>query len=247
MLMDKIIYPSPVYGFLGFIARSRKEANPPLEKKILDCAGGGPRPPLGLFYEHGYETWGIDISAKAVKRARAFAEERGMELHIREGDMRCIPFDDESFSYVYEYYSLCHLTKADIAVAIKEMVRVLQSGGVCFLGFMSSDSWPIQGRKTGQGEYRLVESGREVLHSTFGDDEADGFLEGLEVVTKEKRTIWHREQLAKLSEEEWLQWYDEQPMETSQAEWKRLYEERVSRGNYTHLFYVARKPAQEHA
>lgn len=36
-----------------------------------------------------------------------------------------MPFEAETFDYVYEHYSMCHLSKKDTALAIDEMYRVL--------------------------------------------------------------------------------------------------------------------------
>jgi hypothetical protein len=38
-------------------------------QKVLDCAAGGRVPPLGLFHENGFDTWGIDLSEEALDRA----------------------------------------------------------------------------------------------------------------------------------------------------------------------------------
>jgi ubiquinone/menaquinone biosynthesis C-methylase UbiE len=241
--VKNIVWPSPVNTFLRVITYGREELGFPAEKKILDCAAGGSRPPLGLFYEHGFETWGIDLSDEQFERARAFCTEHGMEINIQKGDMRDIPFEDESFDYVYEFYSLCHLTKAGTALAIKEMMRVLRKGGLCFLGFMSVDCWPIMGRRIGDGEFRLIEHGQEVTHTVYGDDEADKYFAGLEIIQKDKIKTWFKGRMAGLSQEDWEEWYKEEWMEYDQEEWSRMYGERLARVNYTHVYYIVRKPA----
>jgi len=48
--------------------------------------------------------------------------------------------------------------------------------------------------------------------------------------------------MAQTSKEEWLEYYNEVESTYSEAEWARLYQEREARGNYTHLFYIVRKP-----
>jgi uncharacterized protein (UPF0147 family) len=74
-----------------------------------------PVPPLALFHQHGFDCWGIDKSEGQLARARQFCEERGMKMHFSRGDMRRIPFEDDSFDYVYEHYSMCHMSKQDTA------------------------------------------------------------------------------------------------------------------------------------
>lgn len=242
--MQDIVWPAPLYAFLRLILDNQQEANAPLEKKILDCGAGGKRPPLALFHAHGFEAHGIDISDKQIQYAHEFCQEKGIELDIRRGDMRAIPFEDGAFGFVYEFYSLCHLTKQDTALAVREMFRVLKKGGVCFLGFMSAESWPITGQEARPGEFLLYEYGDEpVIHSVYGDDEPDSYFTGLEVVQKEKRTVWYPGQMATISREEWVERFRTDWTTHSREQWTQLYDERIWRGNYTHLFYIVRKVA----
>lgn len=239
--MEPNLYPAPVYGFLNYIARVQGQVTPPSGTRILECGAGGELPPLGLFYEHGFETWGIDLSEEQVKRAQAFAEKHGMVLNIRLGDMRHLPFEDESFDYVYEYQSICHLTKADTVLAIGEIKRVLKKGGAAFLGFMSEDCWPMLGRHMGNGEFRLIEGGEEATHSTHTDAEPDAYFADWEIVQKEKLTRWFRQWSTQLKFEDWLKFYDAERTQHSRPEWEAMYADRVARGHNTHLYYIVQK------
>lgn len=179
------VWPSHMYRFLKIIEAT------PLEKKILDCGAGGPRPPLALFCQYGYETHGIDISGSAISSALKFSEENGLKINIIEGDMRKIPFDDESFSFVFSQNSICHLTKKDTKKAIDEITRVLRPGGYCFIDFMSTESSycgaESLGKEVGQDEYQYVdEDGDEILHCFHSDGEPDHYLSGLKIVHKIK-------------------------------------------------------------
>ncbi len=144
----------PVYSFLSLI-NARQAEDDGLQKKILDCGAGGPVPPLALFHQHGFEGWGIDTSKEQLERARQFCQGQGIELYLREGDMRWIPFEEGAFDYIYEHYSMCHLSKQDTDLAVSEMYRVLKRGGVCFLGVISADTWPksLFGQEEQPGEY----------------------------------------------------------------------------------------------
>ena len=122
----------PVYGFLSFINARHPQGETSQRSKILDCGAGGPVPPLALFHQHGFEAWGIDASDEQLDQARQFCEQQGLELHLRTGDMRRIPFEDGTFDYVYEHYSVCHLSKQDTVLAVSEMYRVLKRPGLCF-------------------------------------------------------------------------------------------------------------------
>jgi len=179
------IWPSHLYRFLQFIEKVS------LEKKILDCGAGGPHPPLALFSQYGYETHGIDISKSAISSAQKFSEEHKLSINLIEGDMRKIPFESESFSFVFTQHSICHLTKKDTKKAIEEITRVLCPGGYCFIDFMSTESSYFGaeslGKEVGPGEYQYIdEDGDTVLHCFHSDDEPDQYFTGLKIARRFK-------------------------------------------------------------
>ncbi len=140
---------APLYTFLSFIQSRRDELA--LGNKILDCGAGGVLPPLAVFHQHGFETWGIDVSDTQLQRAQDFCAEHDLPIQLQKGDMRQLPFEDAAFDFVYEHYSMCHLSKQETAVAVGEMQRVLKPGGLCFLGVISLETWPPMGREVAPG------------------------------------------------------------------------------------------------
>ncbi len=161
-----------------------------LEKVILDCGAGGSRPPLGLFAEWGYQCHGIDISEDAIKRTNEFASKMNLEIDIRLADMRKIPFNDETFSFVYTQNSLNHLNKKDVKTAIDEMKRVLRPEGLLFVDFMSIDcsycNEDVMGKLVGDFEFLGIHGDEEVLHSFYRNDEPDALFVDMEMVQKKK-------------------------------------------------------------
>jgi len=183
--MIKTLWPTRLTEFLSFIQKND------LEKVVLDCGAGGPRPPLALFHEWGYECHGIDISQSAIDSATSFTAEHGLSLNLKIGDMRNLPYDNESFSFVYTQNSICHLRKEDQKKAIDEMLRVLRPSGILYVDFMSTESsycgLPDLGKDIGIHEYHYIdEDGADVLHTFFDDDEADCFFQDAEIATKLK-------------------------------------------------------------
>lgn len=174
------VYRPQLYEFLRNIIDNS------IEKKILDCGAGGKRPPLGLFKEYGFLTYGIDISRDQIERAKKFEKVNNMDLNINYGDMRKIDFPDESFSYVYSIGSIYHLTKSDTELAINEMIRVLRPGGSLFVDFLSiedsefGNGTPVDSEKS-TGEFFQEENGNKVIHSYYEDDEPDSLFDGLEI------------------------------------------------------------------
>ena len=179
--MIEVIWATPLYEFLRRCNASS------LPKEVLDCGAGGSDPPLSLFYQYGYKTYGIEIAETALTEARRFCAENGMTVNIIGGDMRRIPFPSERFSFVYSYNAIDFMTKPDIAVSMREITRVLRPDGLCYVNFLSVDdvgSWE---------PFCETASAKDLLKSTgfahFEDDEADVYFEAYQVVRKEKRFV----------------------------------------------------------
>jgi ubiquinone/menaquinone biosynthesis C-methylase UbiE len=235
----------PVYGFLSVIMAEKAPGEAASQRKILDCGAGGPLPPLALFHQHGFEGWGIDTSEAQLAKARQFCKAQDIALYLREGDMRRIPFEDETFDYVYEHYAMCHLSKRDTALAVNEMYRVLKRGGLCFLGVISTDSWPKSffGQEREPGEYWMKEHGDELTrHSMFSDREANNLVSAWEIVSQEKRVRYLRRAAEAVSLEAWMDLYEEAEEASSREAWEADYESRTHVFQYVHLYFFLRKP-----
>jgi hypothetical protein len=87
-----------------------------LDKTILDCGAGGSQPPLSLFYQYGYQTFGIEIAETSLDEAQRFCADNDMPLGIIRGDMRHIPFPKERFGFIYSFNAIFFMTKPDIAL-----------------------------------------------------------------------------------------------------------------------------------
>lgn len=182
--MKKAIGPSPLYTFLNYCNKSS------LEKEVLDCGAGGVNPPLSVFYEYGYKTYGIDISDKQLDLAHKYCEENRMDLNIIKGDMRKIPFENETISFIYSINSIFHLSKSDSGIAIYEMERVLRKDGICFVNFLSvNDCGYGDGQELSKGEFLQDEGDEKVLHSYYEDNEPDMYFKNFELLRKEKKVI----------------------------------------------------------
>jgi ubiquinone/menaquinone biosynthesis C-methylase UbiE len=157
-----------------------------VEKTILDCGAGGKNPPLSLFYQHGFMTVGIEIQQEALDEATAYCQKNNMPLNIMRGDMRNLPFTDKAFGFVYSYNAIFFMTKTDIESSIREMNRVLMSGGICFVNLKSVDD--LDNRVFCATAYarRLLGSER---FAKYEDNEADGYFANFEILRKEKRFI----------------------------------------------------------
>jgi len=235
----------PIYGFLSYIMGVIPAAERAVTPKILDCGAGGPLPPLALFAQQGFEAIGIDISDEQLERSRQFCSDRKISVEFRKADMRQIPFDANTFDYVYEHYSMCHLDHAGAVQAVSEMLRVLKPGGMAFIGVISTDSWPstLFGKEHRTGEFVGAEGAHtQVTHSLWKDVESDQLVAAWEVVDKEKRINYLRDMAAEVSIETWMDLLRESPQGSSAEEWRAAYPQRQDYYRYVHTYYYLKKP-----
>ena len=75
----------------------------------------------------GAKVSGLDLTPSLLERARENARIAGVEVDFVEGDAEALPYPDNSFDVVLSQYG--HMFAPRPAVAVKEMLRVLKSGG----------------------------------------------------------------------------------------------------------------------
>ncbi|WDV44312.1 class I SAM-dependent methyltransferase [Clostridiaceae bacterium M8S5] len=181
----KVFRQTSLYQFLLFCERNN------ISKNVLDCGAGGDLPPLALFAQHGYKTAGIEIDQNEVIEAKKYGDNNNISLNIEQGDMRELPFENESFGAVYSWNSIFHMKKIDIEKAINEMKRVLKSGGLMYVNLLSIDDDECgEGTCIGNNEYKQEERDKVVIHTYYEDDEGDKYFDGMELVYKQKRVIY---------------------------------------------------------
>jgi ubiquinone/menaquinone biosynthesis C-methylase UbiE len=173
--MRNVNWATPLYKFLKYCSDS------PLEKTVLDCGAGGDDPPLQLFYEYGYRTFGVEVAENPFCQAKKFCAEDSMKLNILKGDMRHLPFRRAVFSFAYSFNAIFFMKKRDIVISLREIERVLKPNGLCFVNFVSVDE-PDKGPfcKPFLGNPRF---------SQHEDNEADKYFKNFEIIHKEKRII----------------------------------------------------------
>jgi len=179
-VIEYIIRSTPIYEFFTVCELA------PLEKRVLDCGAGGKYPPLTLFNDQGYETYGIEISKTQLKRAQAFCKKNDIKLNIFISDMRKIPFSDESFSFVYAYDSIFFLMEADIAVTMSEIERVMKPEGLCFVTFRSVDD--TMGEEFSESDpVGIMLGNKEITYHE--DNEPEIYFQRFQILRKKKRIM----------------------------------------------------------
>ncbi|MDR3595549.1 class I SAM-dependent methyltransferase [Clostridium sp.] len=182
--MNEIFKQVPLYRFIMYCNETT------MNNTVLDCGAGGDCPPLSLFSEYGYETHGIEFNSKQLEEANRYASKKSQNLNIEQGDMRKLNFENESFSFVYSYNSVFHMTKADVLKSINEMKRVLKPNGLLFVNFLTTkDHRCGTGVAIGENQYEQMDDDIHVIHSYFEEDEPEKYFENMKILYKESRVL----------------------------------------------------------
>ena len=101
--------------------------------EILDLGCGCGRHTVHLAMEN-FKTFGLDISPTGIGLTREWLHDQGLESRIVLSDFRHpFPFRSGSFSGVFSTQVIHHARIASVRLAIREILRVLSSGGVAFI------------------------------------------------------------------------------------------------------------------
>jgi SAM-dependent methyltransferase len=95
-------------------------------EKVLDVACGTGVVAITAARQ-GASVTGLDLTPPLLERARFNAAQAGVTVEFIEGDAERLPFADASFDVVVSQFG--HMFAPRPEVAIKEMLRVLKSGG----------------------------------------------------------------------------------------------------------------------
>jgi len=110
-------------------------------QEILDLACGYGRVSIPLAAA-GHSVTGIDLSPVLIKEARQSVRKKKLKINFDIGDMRQLPYKNESFDAVLCLWnSLNHiLAPKDQLRVLNEIHRVLRPGGKAFLSVSNGES-----------------------------------------------------------------------------------------------------------
>jgi SAM-dependent methyltransferase len=116
----------------------------PLDRDLLDrlaesVRGTGPICDLGCGPGHvarylssrGVDVFGIDLSHAMVEQALQL----NPGIDFRRGNMRSLEDESESWGGIAVFYSIIHIPREEMIDALRELKRVLRSGGLLLLAF----------------------------------------------------------------------------------------------------------------
>jgi len=120
---------------------------PPLDGRILDVGCGDAALAVALA-KRGAIVTGVDSDPCMLAAGRARAEASGVAVELLQGDVRSLPFPDDSFDLVLAVTVLCFVD--DAGRALSEMARVLSPGGQLLIGELGRWSlWATTRRVSG--------------------------------------------------------------------------------------------------
>jgi ubiquinone/menaquinone biosynthesis C-methylase UbiE len=107
-------------------------AGPLVGQRVLDVGTGDGAYSIEAATRQARVVVGVDASAVMLNAAARHAQQRGVQVELREGRAQCLPFDDGAFDIVIAVTVLCFVP--DAAQAVREMRRVLAPRGRLLLG-----------------------------------------------------------------------------------------------------------------
>ena len=116
------------------------------KRDILDLGCGLGRHSI-LFARYGFCVSGMDISDDALERTKRWADDEGLKIDLRHGDMLCLPFENDSFDCVYSRNVMNHTDTKGLRQAIAEIRRVLRTGGEAYITLASKSNDGYTGGK----------------------------------------------------------------------------------------------------
>jgi SAM-dependent methyltransferase len=132
---------------------------------VICDLGCGPGQIARYLHRQGFAAYGIDLSGAMV----AEAQRLNPDIPFRQGNMLDLTeVAGDSFGGVAAFYSIIHISRADVGTALREIKRVLRPGGVLLLAF-----------HTGQEDMHLDEWWEKEISLDFYfylPDEMEGFL-----------------------------------------------------------------------
>jgi SAM-dependent methyltransferase len=109
----------------NFYARKRDEV------RLLEV-GCGPGANLWYLSREGFDVYGIDGSASAIRRASERLRAEGLGASLITGDIMNLPYDDTFFDAVIDNECLYSNTARDTNIILKGIHRCLKEGGLLY-------------------------------------------------------------------------------------------------------------------
>lgn len=104
--------------------------------RVLDAGCGIGETAITLADKYRCEVFAIDLHEKMVNQARKRFEEAGLKIHIQQGNIEALPYDNEYFDCIIAE-SVTAFT--NISSALNEYNRVLKKDGILVINEMTAE------------------------------------------------------------------------------------------------------------
>lgn len=143
-------------------------------KRVLDV-GCGPGRDLKYFLQKGLDPTGVDFADSFIK----IAKKNAPQADIIKMDMRSLDFHEAAFDGVWACGSLLHIPKYEVNHVLKNIYKVLKSGGVLYVSV-------IEGGEEVMFEDKKNHPGYERFFARYSTDELVDIVEtaGFAIVKK---------------------------------------------------------------
>jgi ubiquinone/menaquinone biosynthesis C-methylase UbiE len=105
------------------------------DKRPVWDLGCGPGNTTKYLKDLGIEISGLDLSEKMLEQARRIHP----GIHFLKGNILHLTFENESIAAVVAFYAIIHFTEGHVGIALREVFRVLQPGGILLFTFHMGD------------------------------------------------------------------------------------------------------------
>ena len=127
------LWSRPEEGVQHLVPRMKAEG----VRRVLDLGCGIGRHVI-LLAKSGLETCGFDSSAQAVASCQEWLLSERCEAKLHQGDMHCLPYEDDFFGFVLSWNVIYHTTREGMSVILAETERVLRHDGLLYLTLNST-------------------------------------------------------------------------------------------------------------
>lgn len=156
-------------------------------KTICDAACGFGAYSLA-FSSNGFETYGFDISAKAIEIAKKGLEPYGIDpSNYKVASIVNTGYEDETFDGVIAHAVMDHLTVELAQKAVNELLRITIKGGLLLLSFDTAEQIDYE------REHILLEDGsmeytdpsqKGMIFCPYDWEKIDVLLKGHKIISK---------------------------------------------------------------
>lgn len=102
-------------------------------KKVLDLGCGSGRHTIYLA-KRDFNVYGIDIASTGIQITKKWLKKEGLKAPLKISDIyKKLPYKDNFFDTIISTHTLHHARIEKIRKLIKEMERILKSGGLIFI------------------------------------------------------------------------------------------------------------------